>query len=421
LGIFAATLWEMGDRIHSAGRRKVRRRPLGASNHGSEEGHWARKAVADSGTATLDYEPLAEGGLRLVLKGTLNAAGIQQLWRQAMRQVAQSDPAALEIDARGVESLDAAGMALLLELKAQQEQRRQDFRIRGLRDDLSDLMKLFDPGPPAPPKPGPGLLVRFVHRVGEISHGVLVGFHTQVNFLGEIFVRLLSVLVRPSRLRWADTFLIAEKAGDNAVGIVALMGFLIGLILAFQSAIGMRKFGAEIYVADLVVLVLFRELGPLITAFILTSRSGSAFAAELGTMKVNEEVDALVTMGVDPVQFLALPRLVAAICVMPLLTLFNELFGLIGCGLVMRSFGFPVATYIDQIQEAASLGDLFGGLAKTFVFGGLIAGIGCLRGLQTGKSPSAVGDSATRAVVSGIVAIVVVDGVFAVMYYYLGI
>jgi len=138
-------------------------------------------------------------------------------------------------------------------------------------------------------------------------------------------------------------------------------------------------------------------------------------------MKVNEEVDALVTMGVAPVQFLALPRLVAAICVMPLLTLFNELFGLIGCGLVMRSFGFPLATYIDQIQEAASLGDLFGGLAKTFVFGGLIAGIGCLRGLQTGKSPSAGGDSATRAVVSGIVAIVVADGVFAVMYYYLGI
>lgn len=399
---------------------RVRRR-LGALEHGWEEGFWARKAVVDSGAASLDYEQFEERGLRLVLKGTLNAADAQRFWPQVMQKVAQCDPSAIEVDAGGVESLDTAGMALLLELKAGQEQRQRGFRIQGLRDDLTELMRRFDPGPPAPPKPAPPWLVRAIHRVGEISHGSLVGFHTQVAFLGEIFVRLLSVLVRPRRLRWADTFLIAEKAGANAVGIVALMGFLIGLILAFQSAIGMRKFGAEIYVADLVVLVLFRELGPLITAFILTSRSGSAFAAELGTMKVNEEVDALVTMGVDPVQFLALPRLVAAICVMPLLTLFNELFGLIGCGLVMRSFGFPVAAYIDQIQEAASLGDLFGGLVKTFVFGALIAGIGCLRGLQTGNSPSAVGDSATRAVVSGIVAIVVADGVFAVLYYYLGV
>jgi len=381
----------------------------------------ARRAVARSDTASLECEQLDPGGLRLAFRGTLNAGSAERLWPEVMRKVAESRPSAVEIDAQGVESLDAAGMALLFELKAAQEDRHGDFRIRGLRDDLGELMKLFDPGPPSAPARGPGLLIRSVNGLGQAAHEFVMGFHSQVGFLGEIFVRLLGVLVRPSRLRWADTFLIAEKAGANAVGIVALMGFLIGLILAFQSAIGMRKFGAEIYVADLVVLVLFRELGPLITAFILTSRSGSAFAAELGTMKVNEEVDALVTMGVDPVQFLALPRLVAAICVMPLLTLFNMLFGLIGCGLVMRSFGFPVATYIDQIQEAASLGDLCGGLVKTFVFGALIAGIGCLRGLQTGKSPSAVGDSATRAVVSGIVAIVVTDGVFAVMYYYLGI
>lgn len=377
--------------------------------------------MARSDTASLDWEPLDGGGLRLTLKGTLNADSVEGLWPLVMRKVAERKPPVVEIDAKGVESLDAAGMALFFELRAAQEGRRGDFRVRGLRDDLGELMKLFDPGPPSAPARGPGLLIRSVNCLGRAAHEFVIGFHSQVGFLGEIFVRLLGVLIRPSRLRWADTFLIAEKAGANAVGIVALMGFLIGLILAFQSAVAMRKFGAEIYVADLVAISLFRELGPLITAFILASRSGSAFAAELGTMKVNEEVDALVTMGVDPVRFLALPRMVAAVGVMPLLTLFNMLFGLIGCGLVMRSFGYPVTTYVEEIQQAASLSDLFGGLVKTVVFGALIAGIGCLRGLQTGNSPSAVGDSATRAVVSGIVAIVLADGVFAVVYYYLGI
>jgi len=169
------------------------------------------------------------------------------------------------------------------------------------------------------------------------------------------------------------------------------------------------------------VIVLFRELGPLLTAFILAARTGSAFAAEIGTMKVNEEIDALTTMGLEPVQFLVIPKVLVAVFVTPLLTMFNNLLGTIGCVLVMVPMGFAPITLLNQIQEAADLTDLFGGLAKTFVFGFLIAGIGCLRGLQTKTGASAVGDSATRAVVDGIIAIVFVDGVFAVLYYFLGI
>ena len=200
-----------------------------------------------------------------------------------------------------------------------------------------------------------------------------------------------------------------------------MLGFLIGLIISFQSAIGMQKFGAQVFVADLVVISLFRELGPLITAIIFASRSGSAYAAEVGTMKVNEEIDALTTMGIDPVKFLAIPRMISGVIVMPLLTMFNHLFALIGCGLVMLSLGFAPVTFLDRIQQSATLGDLIGGLFKTLVFGSLIAGIGCLRGLQTGTGASAVGDSATKAVVSSIIAIVITDGVFAIVYYYLGV
>jgi phospholipid/cholesterol/gamma-HCH transport system permease protein len=243
----------------------------------------------------------------------------------------------------------------------------------------------------------------------------------QISFLGELCVKLLHTLCHPDSLRWKDTFLVAEKSGANAVGITALLGFLIGVILAFQSAIAMGKFGAEIYVADLVVIVLFRELGPLLTGFVLAARTGSAFAAEIGTMKVSEEIDALTTMGLEPVQFLVIPRILAAVFVTPLLTMFNNLLGIVGCILVMIPMGFSPTTLINQIQGAADLQDLFGGLAKTFAFGFLIAAIGCLRGLQTKTGASAVGDSATRAVVTSIIAIVFADGVFAVVYYFLGI
>ncbi|MHC4500389.1 MAG: MlaE family ABC transporter permease [Planctomycetota bacterium] len=163
-----------------------------------------------------------------------------------------------------------------------------------------------------------------------------------------MFIKLLSTVLHPGRLRWKDTFLLAEKSGADTVGITALLGFLIGLILAFQSAIAMKKFGAEIFVADLVVISLFRELGPLITAVILASRSGSAFAAELGTMKVNEEIDALTTMGLDPVRFLVVPRVIAAVFVTPLLTMFNYLLGLVGCGLVMASLGFSACPLLQN-------------------------------------------------------------------------
>jgi phospholipid/cholesterol/gamma-HCH transport system permease protein len=277
--------------------------------------------------------------------------------------------------------------------------------------------------PPRPPRSVLGFLrnAGFIFNMGEWAVGFVRESFRAIAFTGEVFVKLLQTLSDPSRLRWTDVLVIAEKAGANAVGITSLLGLLIGTILAFQMAAALRSFGAEALVADFVVIVLFRELGPLLTAILLTSRTGSAFAAELGTMKVNEEIDALVTMGLDPVQFLVVPRMVALLCVIPLLTMFNELLSLIGCALVMSTWDVSYAIFMERIRHAATLTDFFGGLVKTFVFGALLAGIGCLRGLQTGTGPTAVGDSTTRAVVNGLVAIIAADGVFAVVYYYLGI
>lgn len=371
--------------------------------------------------ASIDYQVPKEGNLRLIIQGRLDAENTAPLWAQAVKKLAETKPEMLLVDASAIEYCDATGIGLLLELKRRQTENNRRIQIEGLKQEFQQLMALFDPGQLATPLPRPHSFVQVAEDVGKTAVRFSDDVKLQIAFIGEIAFKLLNSLLHPRSLRWKDTFLIAEKSGADAVGITALLGFLIGLILAFQSAIAMKKFGAEIFVADLVVISLFRELGPLITAFVLAARSGSAFAAELGTMKINEEIDALTTMGLDPVQFLAVPRVIAAVFVIPLLTLFNHLFGLIGCGLVMSSLGFPPVTYFNQIQQAASLGDLVGGLLKTFVFGVLIAGIGCLRGLQTGTGASAVGDSATKAVVSGIIAIVVSDGVFAVVYYFLGI
>jgi len=372
-------------------------------------------------TTDLEYEIREGGVIRLIIRGKLDAERIGSLWTQIVDNVVGSKPAMVEVDAHHMEGFDGVGIALLQELKARQEGTQGEFHIEGLRSELAELMTLFEVGPA--PKAGrrPPVAVRFFEAVGGSAMDFLRDLQSQISFIGETAVKLSIVLFHPGRIRWGDTILIAEKAGADGVAITALLGFLIGLILAFQSAIAMAMFSAEIYTADLVVIATFRELGPLITCFVLASRSGSAFAAELGTMKVNEEIDALKTMGIDPVQFLVLPRMIAAVFVAPLLTMFNNLLALGGCFIVMLALGFNPLVVVDRIHQAANLVDLFGGLAKTLVFGGLIAEIGCLRGLQAGTGASAVGDAATKAVVSGIVAIVVVDGVFAVVYYFLGI
>ncbi len=371
--------------------------------------------------AGLEYESREGGVLRLIIRGTLDAERVGSLWTQIVDKVVRSRPPRVEVDACHMDGCDGVGIALLQELKARQEDARHEFRIDGLRSELAELIALFEIGPAARTERRSPAAVRFFETVGGSGIGFLRDLRAQISFAGETAAKLSSVLIHPGQVRWGDTVLIAEKAGADGVGITALLGFLIGLILAFQSAIAMAMFSAQIYTADLVVIATVRELGPLITCFVLASRSGSAFAAELGTMKVNEEIDALKTMGIDPVRFLVLPRMIAAVFVVPLLTMFNNLLALVGCFVVMLTIGFSPVIVIDRLYQAADLVDLFGGLAKTLVFGGLIAGIGCLRGLQAGTGASAVGDAATKAVVSGIVAIVVVDGVFAVVYYFLGI
>lgn len=347
--------------------------------------------------------------------------GIGSLWSKAEQILQQSKPKSLIVEAHEVAYCDGAGVSLLLNLAHYQKCAQASFEIQGLQERFRQLMDLFDPGQQVPAPPKTRAFRSVAEDVGRAAVSVLSDLKMLIAFVGELTVTLLGVLIRPGRLRWKDAFLVAENAGANAFGIIALMSLLLGLILAFQSAIPMERFGAQIFVIDLVSISVVRELGPLITAIILAGRTGSAFAAELGTMKVNEELNALNTMGLEPVRFLVAPRVLAAVFVTPLLVIFANLFAIVGGCLVMHSLGFALVTCIDRLQFAVGLTDIFGGLLKSFFFGFLVAAIGCLRGLQTDTGAQAVGISATRAVVSGIFLILIADGIFAVLFYFLGI
>jgi len=359
--------------------------------------------------------------LTLLMTGRLDANTTGRLWREALHILEQSNPIRVVIDASEVSYCDGAGVAFIVKLRQYQERTGGDVTIHGLQEEFRRLVDIYGQISIEPPPGRRREPLSVVEQVGQAALGVWQDVQTLLTFVGELTVTLLRAARRPRLVRWSDAWLSAERVGVDALPIIALIGFLLGLILAFQSAIPMRRFGAEIFVANLIGVSMLREMGPLITAIILAGRSGSAFAAELGTMKVREEIDALTTMGLEPVRFLVVPRVLAAVTMTPLLAMFANLFGLIGGAVVMRSLGFSLVTYVNQILSAVTVGDLLGGLFKSLVYGIVVAGIGCLRGLQTTTGASAVGQSTTSAVVSGIVLIAIVDGVFAVVFYALGL
>lgn len=358
--------------------------------------------------ARFDVRPEPGGGSCLVLQGTFDVRTTGAIWDGAMDAAAR--PAPVVVDASGVEQVDGTGLGLLVELR-----RRGVSEVRGLAPRFQALFDLFPKKPAPPPEPPPP--ASLAEDVGRGTSSFVQDLVRQAAFVGELTACLFGALRRPSSVRWLDVLRTAEAAGVNALPIVAFVGLLVGVILAFQSAVPLRQFGAEVFVSELVTVAVLRELGPLMTAILVAGRSGSAFAAELGTMKVNEEVDALVTMGLAPVRFLAVPRVIAAVAVMPVLTLFFDLMAMTGGAIVVGAFGYPPATFLRHAATVISVPVLAMSLAKTLVFGLVVAGVGCQRGLDAGAGATSVGASATRSVVAGILLTIVVDGVFAGIFF----
>ena len=262
----------------------------------------------------------------------------------------------------------------------------------------------------------------FFTRVGSEVTDFAKSAGDLVTFIGAAFEAFFKMVTGRARFRASDLGLFMQEAGAQAVPIVSLISFLIGLILAFVGILELKLFGAEVYVADLVGIAMVREMGAIMTGIIMAGRTGAAYAAQLGTMQVNEEIDALETLAIPSMEFLILPRMVALAVMMPFLVLYANLMGILGGALVaVGMYNINIIVYLNRTKDAIGLNDLFIGLFMSLVFGILVALSGCLRGMQCGRSASAVGDAATSAVVTGIVSIIIATAVITVVCSILGI
>ena len=262
----------------------------------------------------------------------------------------------------------------------------------------------------------------FFYRVGSAAIDLWQSTREVLVFIGEATIAFSKLLVGKASFRRSDLFLFIQQCGADALPIVTLISLLVGLILAFIGAVQLMMFGAQIYVADLVGIAMVRVMGAVMVGIVMAGRTGAAFAAQLGTMQGNEEIDALKTMGVSPMEFLVLPRMLALVLMMPLLCVYADLMGVLGgliVGVAVLDIG--LLQYINQTTAALKLSYFFIGIIQATIFGVLVALAGCLRGMQCGRSASAVGDAATSAVVTSIVAIIVATGIITVVCNVVGI
>ncbi len=362
-----------------------------------------------------------KGDITLFLSGRIGLENFDTLLREIQGLFAEYSPARLTIDLERVDYLDSTGALFLTQLEDEAQARSIPFTIVNVSGEGKQIMSLIDRRAlTAPSLATKERVLNLLEQLGSETINVLKDIYEVILFGGEVLYELAFSLRHPGKVRWNDVISYMKKVGVDGLPIVALISFLLGLIMAFMSALQLKQFGANIYVASLVAVAMVRELGPIITAIIVAGRSGSAFAAEIGTMKVNEEVDALITMGFNPTRFLTIPKLLAAIFVVPILTCFSSFFAVIGGMIVgVLGLGLTIFTYIQQTMNAIEMFDVVSGLIKSVVFAAFIAAIGCQRGFKVRGGAQAVGNATTSAVVSAIFLIVVIDSTFAIILHYI--
>jgi phospholipid/cholesterol/gamma-HCH transport system permease protein len=387
-------------------------------------GHLFTMKASDQPESALVSDLRAQPGgvVTLTLHGRLDLQSTAACWRELEARLRPLHPTSVEVEASQLEAAGLIGVALLRYLKEGGMSPGANVAIRGLNPELRKLLDSFtseDFRAARPPARKKSKLSQLPEELGSGVRGLWKDLREQIAFIGSVAAALPAALVHPRRMRWSEILRIGEAAGANALPVVGLFSFLVGLVLALEAAKPLAQFGAQIFIADMVGFASIRDTGPMVTAIMLAGRSGSAFAAELGSMKVNGELDALTTMGLEPVRFLVVQRVLAALLLTPLLTLYAMLLSIVGGLLILRFQGFPPLMIYHQIVARVHLNDLGVGLGKSLVFGLLVGGIGCLRGLQTGQGPQAVGVSTTRSVVAGIVLIILADTLFSTVQYFL--
>ncbi len=325
----------------------------------------------------------------------------------------------LRFETTALGAWDSVLASTLLTLKRLCDQRDIDFDQQSLPKGLNDLLTLATALPVEPSEPTETLSFKATWQQ-LLAHGKAHVIDPLL-FIGEIMTSIGRLLRGRANIRWSDFWFFVQESGPRALGIISLISILAGMILAYLGAVQLRQFGAQIYVANLVSIGMTREMGALMTAIIMAGRTGAAYAAQLGTMQANEEIDALKIMGINVLDFLALPRTLALLFMLPLLTLYSDVLGMIGGSLIAVSMDISVTQYISQTQESIGLTEIAAGLFKSLVFAIVIAQAGCHWGLKSGRSSTAVGQATTKAVVSALVSIIVADSIINVLYDRMGI
>jgi phospholipid/cholesterol/gamma-HCH transport system permease protein len=370
------------------------------------------------------YE-ISEGGdneMTLHMKGKMDASSASPLIRRLTFYLRDRLPSLLIIDMEKVTYLDDFGMLVLLELRDMIAGAKGRFQLINTGDKVDEILSIhnfasFGERVSFAKRSPPGMFV----RLGDATIRHFLHLKELIIFMGSVCLALVHVCLHPKSLRVSDTITNMQRTGVDALPIVGLISFLLGLIMAFMSSVQLQQFGANIYVASLVSLAMTRELGPIMTTIIVAGRSGSAYATEIGTMKISEEVDALFTMGFEKTNFLVIPKIIASIIVVPLLTLFSDVFAILG-GLVVGVFMLDLTTnaYMAQTIKTLTLFDVFWGFFKSGIFALFISCISSFRGFQVEGGAASVGLATTSAVVSSIFLIILSDSIFSVILRYWG-
>lgn len=369
----------------------------------------------------LSYAGEKGGEGAISISGRISIENMSNILHEIKSLISKKLPSSLVTDLAHIDYLDSSGALMLIEVENEANARSIPFEFINMSDKITKMMALINRDalraiPLIPEKRITGI----VEKLGEGSIRFCNDIIEVISFAGELVLEILYSIFHPRSVRWGDVILYMSKVGVHGLPIVGLISFLLGLIIAFMSALQLKQFGANIYVPSLLSIAMVRELGPIMTAILVAGRSGSAFAAEIGTMKVNEEVDALITMGFNPTRFLAIPKVFAAIAVVPFLTLFADIFACAG-GLIIgvTVLDLTVYTYVQQTIKAIDMFNIVVSIIKSMVFAALIAGIGCQRGFEVRGGAQDVGNAATSAVVAGLFLIIVVDSIFAIVLNYI--
>ncbi|RKY20084.1 MAG: ABC transporter permease [Planctomycetota bacterium] len=361
------------------------------------------------------------GGLRLVLSGALEMEAAVA-FSVALERALGGHDGSLLLDLSQLQRLDGAGAALLYGLRARRAEAGGQIQLIGARGRVAEILTLYDDSSAQPLLRLSSPHVDTFTEVGQIAWSFGLGIRGIFEFIGQVAAASLLALRKPSSVNWTGFGGLMERAGADALPIVALIAFLIGLVTAFQAADTLAQYGANVYIADMVGLSMTRIMGPLMMAILVAGRSGAGFAAELGTMKVSEEIDALRVLGLDPIRFLVLPRVLALVLMVPLLTLLADLVGIVGGGLIGITFlELTPAAFVNRLTEALELWDVITGLILSVAFGVAIGMIACERGLATSGGAEGVGRFTTTAVVTILFHLVLISAVFTILFQFWGV